>query len=311
MSVVLIGNYGVGNLGDEALRGYFLKTFPDIQWQVLSADPSVGELPRLPAGLRSVFKPWWRTIVAFRKSEGVVFGGGSLFTDSESVFACLLWWWHAFIAKIFRKKIHLAFQGIGPFQTSLGTWCAQWVVKRAASISVRDTLSFRRIEPWKKSTKVVQTSDPVISLIQAENIGDSSKNVLIIIPRKNSSDRFSERVCECSREQKWDELRILSLQSEDIEEQKMCKRINDVCGGEVEVRSVRALDDLSREVAEGSLIISQRYHGVLAAIALGKDFEVVEQKEGDKFSSLRDMGREELLRLVQEGERSLRGAILE
>ena len=310
MRAVLIGNYGVGNLGDEAIKEYFLKRFPDVKWFVLSANPQEGEFHRLPAGLRSLIKPWWKTLRVLRKSEGVIFGGGSLFTDTESVFACLLWWWHAFIAKLFRKPIHLAFQGIGPFHTKLGEACARWVVERAVSISVRDTLSFSRIAGWKKNTIVVQTSDPVISLIQAINIDICSKNVLIIIPRKNSNERFIQRVCELSREQEWDSVRILSLQPEDSGEQKVCQRINEVCGGEAEVRSVLTLDDFSREVMEGSLVLTQRYHGALAAIALGKEYEVLEQKEGDKLCSLRGMSSEGLMQLVQNGEKSLRSAIL-
>ncbi|MCF7844499.1 MAG: polysaccharide pyruvyl transferase family protein [Kiritimatiellales bacterium] len=310
MHLVLIGNYGVGNLGDEALKDYFLQRFPDIEWAVLSANPVEGEFWRLPAGLRSFFKPWWRTVGAIRKSDGIVFGGGSLFTDTESVFACILWWWHAFVARIFRRKIHLAFQGIGPFKTRIGGWCARWVVARAASISVRDKESFDRIERWEKNTIVVQTSDPVIALIKAKNITSSSNNVLIIIPRKNSSDRFINRVCEWSHERDWDALRILSLQSEDIGEQKMCERIKEICGRDIEVHSVNTLRDLSNEIAQGSMVISQRYHGALAAIALGKNYEVVEQQEGDKLASVRGENQEDLLRLVSEGAEALRNAFI-
>ena len=34
MRLLLVGNYGVGNLGDEALREYFLKRFPEVQGEV-------------------------------------------------------------------------------------------------------------------------------------------------------------------------------------------------------------------------------------------------------------------------------------
>ncbi|MBU2213181.1 polysaccharide pyruvyl transferase family protein, partial [Patescibacteria group bacterium] len=287
MRAVLIGNYGVGNLGDEALKEYFLKRFPDVKWSVLSANPQEGEFHRLPAGLRSLMRPWWRTLRVLRKSEGVVFGGGSLFTDTESVYACLLWWWHAFVARLFGKQLHLAFQGIGPFRTRLGEACARWVVKRAASISVRDTHSFNRIAGWEKNTKVVQTGDPVIVLIQAENTGGSSKNVLIIIPRHNSNERFIKRAQDLSQEYQWDEIHTLSLQPEDSGEQNVCQRMSEVCSGEGQVRCVYTLEGLSREVMEGSFILTQRYHGALAAIVLGKEYEVLEQKEGDKLSSLR------------------------
>lgn len=74
MHCVLIGNYGVGNFGDEALKEYFLSAFPDITWSVVSARPSGEELPRLPGGFRSLFSHWWKTLGAIRNTDAVVFG---------------------------------------------------------------------------------------------------------------------------------------------------------------------------------------------------------------------------------------------
>jgi len=74
MRLLLVGNYGVGNLGDEALKEYFLTRFPEIDWIVVSANPRTGEVARLPMGIRSFFwLRWMATLRAYREADGVVF----------------------------------------------------------------------------------------------------------------------------------------------------------------------------------------------------------------------------------------------
>ena len=307
MKYVLIGNYGVGNLGDEALKDYFVKYFPDMQWQVVSANPDKNEFHRLPCGIRSLFAPWWQTVRVIRQSEGVVFGGGSLFTDTESLYACFLWWWHVFISHLLGKKVILAFQGIGPFRTWVGKWFARSSCKMASHISVRDSISMDRVKSWSLNTEVVQTFDPVFSLFNKVNTDLSSQNVFIILPRKNSSVTFLNRAQELLRIHTYDEVRILSMQPDDLQEQKLCMQLASYTKNPTVV-PVRLLSELAAHMFVGSFILTQRYHGALAAIALSKDCEIIPQKEGDKLSQLKNMQEQpdQCRELVQAGEDVLR-----
>lgn len=310
MRCVLIGNYGVGNLGDEALKEYFLRTFINVEWGVLSAQPTKREYPRLPAGIASLFlTPWWRTISVIFKSDAVVFGGGSLFTDAESVFACFLWWWHVVVAWVFRKPVYLAFQGIGPFRTRIGEWFARCAVRVSSSLSVRDDQSKNQVDMWELNKKVVLTFDPVFLLLKKTFQKNSSKKVFVLIPRSNSSATFCERAGALVRTQQGDAVCVLSLQPEAAGEKRTCAQLARAVRGTVV--PIRSLADLSLEVAAASFVLAQRYHGALAALALGTDFDVVPQREGDKLSALRDLrGREEeCVRLVQAGEDALRAAL--
>ncbi|OIO55352.1 hypothetical protein AUJ46_01515 [Candidatus Peregrinibacteria bacterium CG1_02_54_53] len=311
MRYVLVGNYGVGNFGDELLKEYFLSTYTDAQWSVLSAHPGPKEFPRLPAGIRSfLFTPWWRALKAIHLSDGVVFGGGSLFTDIESVRACLLWWWHAFVSHLFGKPVILAFQGIGPFRTRVGAWCARWVVIRAAFISVRDASSFQRIQSWKMNTKVIQTADPALSLFKAENRNSSSQKLLVIIPRKNSPISLTERAADLRQNGEWSEVRILSLQSTDQQEQKVCCAIAHALAlPPSAIVPVDSADGLVAGVSGAGLVLAQRYHGALAALALDVPFDTVSQGKGDKLSTLPSASIASLRDLLSEGERQLRGVL--
>ncbi|MDO8468296.1 MAG: polysaccharide pyruvyl transferase family protein [Candidatus Peribacter sp.] len=323
MQYLLVGNYGTGNFGDEALKEYFLSAFPEAKFQVLSAHPGEGELPRLPAGIRSfLLTRWWRTLAALRKSDGLVFGGGTLFTDIESVHACLLWWWHAFVCRVFRKPYFLACQGIGPFRTRMGPpsllrsfggageWCARWVVARAAFVSVRDTASFQRVQLWRKSTNVIQTADPVFSLFAAQKRDTSSQKLLVIIPRINSSNSFIERAGELTKSDTWNEVCILSLQPEDAREQEVCRSLVHVLSLHASaIVPIRSVADLAAQVGRAELVLSQRYHGALAALALGVPLEAVAQGEGDKLSSVSEISSTAALALVSSGERQLRSRL--
>lgn len=314
---LLVGNYGVGNFGDEALKEYFLTTFPDVEWRVLSARPEEGEYPRLPFGFRSLFSPWWRTIGALRRSDGLVFGGGTLFTDIESVRACLIWWWHAFVAWMLGKKIILAFQGIGPFKVGAGPpsrfalrrageWCARWTVARAVFVSVRDAASARRVETWKKNTKVIQTCDPVFSLLKAKSGDRGAQKLLVIIPRKNSPVAFTERAAQLQKTGEWKEVRILSFQPDDPQEYSLCMRLAGETGVVVPVRTI---GDLRGELSAASFVLTQRYHGAVGALALGVPFEVVPQGEGDKLAGLAGMLKGDAVALAAAGEGALRSAL--
>ncbi len=313
MRAALVGNYGVGNLGDEALREYFLEAFPGVEWKVLSADPGVGEYPRLPAGIRSLLQfRWIKTLGMVKQADAVVFGGGSLFTDVESPFACFLWWIHAMAAWIFRKPIVLAFQGMGPYRTKRGEWFARSVVRKSAFISVRDEESLRRIESWLKSTKIVQTFDPVFSIMVSKKTGNGTKNVFVIIPRKNSTATFLDNVYKKLETHTWEEVRIVLMEGRDESERKIASDIlSKVGSGNGHVLSVETLDELMKSLENASLVCAQRFHGALAAIAAGIPLEVYPQGEGDKLSiaagaAARGVaGKEALLSLVKEGEDAL------
>ncbi|PIQ76603.1 hypothetical protein COU78_02755 [Candidatus Peregrinibacteria bacterium CG10_big_fil_rev_8_21_14_0_10_49_24] len=316
MTYLLIGNYGVSNLGDEALRDYFLRSFPEIEWQVVSACPTVGELHRLPAGLRSFFSfRWIPTLRALYRSDGVVLGGGSLFTDIESPKACFLWWIHTAAARLFRKKIILAFQGIGPFHTLRGKMFARRAVRSANFLSVRDTLSLQRAKSFSPRTSVIESFDPIFLSVPKRAQDISSQHTIVLIPRKNSGDVFVSRAQDLvNHTERWNRISVLSLQNDSHDEHEFCMFLREKFGSSCEVRSVSSLAELAEGVSEGSFVLTERYHGAIAALALGRDLEVLAQGENDKLDAIRLMmqgtpahGRADRLRdLVLQGELALK-----
>ena len=289
MQCLLIGNFGVGNLGDEALKDYFLQAFPAVTWRVVSAQPSHQELARLPLGIRSFLGlRWLKTIKGYWQCDAVVFGGGSLFTDTESVTACILWWLHTVPARLFGKPIHFAFQGVGPFSTRVGEWFTRSALRSATTISVRDEASANRAKKMVKNTKIVQSIDPVIWLIEKEKIDICIKNILVLIPRKNSSEKFTKAAQKHAMSREWDEVRVVSMEPDNLSEIQYVKWLTSTLGSSAIVHKVKTLSDLLECIASASQVVSERYHGALPALMYGKPTEIIFQRDGDKLDVLQD-----------------------
>ncbi|HIH22880.1 TPA: polysaccharide pyruvyl transferase family protein, partial [Candidatus Micrarchaeota archaeon] len=205
------------------------------------------------------------------------------------------------------RKIILAFQGIGPFTTKMGEWCARYAVRRAAFISVRDALSFERIKGWQKNTEVVQTCDPVISLIKAKIQSTDTKNVLAIIPRGNSTGTFTAKALEEVHSKNWNRIIIISMQGSDRSENKYCLSLAKLSEGRI--MKVKTMDELVSAVGCASKVISQRYHGALAAKIMGKEIDVIKQSENDKLESVETFDSAGAFTLLSAGEESLAKAL--
>lgn len=311
MRCLLIGNFGVSNLGDEALKEYFLSRYQGVDWVSLSASPKgPTEVSRLPAGIRSFFScTWLRTLKEYKACDAIVYGGGSLFTDAESAFAPLLWWLHSLPARVLGKPIHLAFQGIGPCKTRIGQWCTTSICRAATTISVRDSLSYVRVEKMGLNKKCIQTCDPIYSLFKAKKLNNSSKNILTIIPRNNSSEKLVTAARLAFRSSTWDGVVIISMKPDDKSENAYCQMLIDTEFKNAALVKVRSLDEILHNIAKSSLVVSERYHGALAAMALGKKVQIVPQYKGDKLFSLEADKQQDWNKLLEDGEQWLNDQI--
>lgn len=177
-NIVLCGNYGAGNLGDELILDGLLKlidhALPESNITVLSSDPHhteklhrVVSIPRLPAGIRS----WISSITTGARSAALhtikhadvfILGGGGLFTD-EDIRAVLIW--HTQVQAALKRKIPLwcCGQSIGPLKTAIGRSLTQKVFEQAELIIVRDKASQSLLNSWGISHAKV-LPDPAFSI---------------------------------------------------------------------------------------------------------------------------------------------------
>lgn len=152
-NVVICGNYGATNLGDEAILEGILsmvrRALPDADITVMSSNPpetaalhGVKSVFLLPSGPRSLARGIFggtigRTFDVLKRADLFILGGGGLFTD-EKPLAVLIWSLQARLAAWFHVPIFCLGQSIGPLKTFFGRRMARATFRRARIITVRD-----------------------------------------------------------------------------------------------------------------------------------------------------------------------------
>ena len=154
--VLVCGNYGATNIGDEAILQSILQfvrsSFHDARLQVASANPSltarqygVESVPKIPAGMRSLVKSIFskslrQTLNAYKHCDVVVSGGGGLFTD-EKPRAIFIWLMQILPAFWYKKPVMCLGQSIGPLFMRSSRWVVRKIFRKMKVITVRDEAS--------------------------------------------------------------------------------------------------------------------------------------------------------------------------
>ena len=176
--IVLVGNFGAENIGDELILAGFLKKLrkelPRAKVCVLAGNPKlvrrfhgIAALPHLPTGLRSFFKRgWWQSLQKIRKADAVIFPGGGLFTDEESFHAILIWGIHLLVSRYFWKPVYLLGQSVGKFEKKYARDFARFLLQKAEWIGVRDETSVNELKKLGiASTKIKRGKDSSFWLV--------------------------------------------------------------------------------------------------------------------------------------------------
>jgi polysaccharide pyruvyl transferase WcaK-like protein len=157
---LLMGYYGVRNLGDEMMLYCLSRWLGDqgIEVTVLAEDPSeVKRTQKLPAvrnvpmfgewGIRGGILVWlrgpaWKVLKALRSSDLVVAGGGDTIRDDRGKRQLFYAIEKLVIGLLLRKKVCLLNVGLASVKTPLGRRLLRWIVSRSSMTVVRDDASF-------------------------------------------------------------------------------------------------------------------------------------------------------------------------
>ncbi len=102
----------------------------------------------------------------------------------------------------------------------------------------------------------------------------------------------------------WDEVVVLLL--EPGKDQAAAEKVRAIVKN-VAVRSidVRTFEVLVAEVSSAQFVLTQRFHGAIAALANGVKFEAVPQAPGDKLDNANSMDPAACFSLLQKGQEAL------
>lgn len=168
--IIISGYYGFNNAGDEAMLSAIVsalrEAYTDPEITVISGNPEVtAHNFHVHAISRFGMKDIIRSII---HSDLLISGGGSLLQDVTSWKSMVYYLSIIIIGVLFRKKVFLYSQGIGPVRYRVIRIMLKHVLNRVTAITVRDKDSKGFLERLGVHSRIYTTADAVLSLPPAE-----------------------------------------------------------------------------------------------------------------------------------------------
>jgi polysaccharide pyruvyl transferase CsaB len=166
-NVVMSGYYGFGNAGDEAILQSIHQNIEssggDIAITVLSSDP---EDTKIRYGYNAVNRfAVFSVLRTLRRSDALVSGGGSLLQDHTSTRSLMYYLMIILMTEMFRKKVMIYANGIGPVRKKVNRLLVRRIVGKADVITLRDAVSAQELlSMGVHRTDIRVTADPVFTL---------------------------------------------------------------------------------------------------------------------------------------------------
>ena len=179
MKILIIGWFGAGNIGDEAILLAELhamrERISDAEFHILSFDPE--RTQRLVSGLQQVvkiigvgskhkflrtdFRGLWHSLTTV---DMVVIGGGGIFQDIYNHYPIPFFTFMVVLAKLLSKRVVIHSVGVGPIRTWIGKRLTRAAANLADSVTVRDHESQYILASIGVNKDIGVSADPVFLL---------------------------------------------------------------------------------------------------------------------------------------------------
>jgi polysaccharide pyruvyl transferase CsaB len=312
-NVLICGNYGIGNLGDEAILDGLIRlvssTWPAAKITVMSSIPAatkkahkVNAVSLFPSGIRSVFKFWFslnsvKTMSALRKSDLVLLGGGGLFNDEkwQAIFVWFIqfcWFW------AYRKRLVCVAQSVGPLRKWWSRNLVRLVFNYSKLITVRDNSSAKLLQGLSiKDVHVL--ADPAFAIGYESPLSRNKQNQVVISIRPwqshNSLALYKEMAQFIDNVFEKKNLRsiFLPFQTEIENDQKCFDKISELLVNKEALEYVQpddythALEIISRSKA----VVGMRLHSIIFATLTATPFLALSySNKVTAYADMIDMG---------------------
>lgn len=317
INILICGNYGAGNLGDELILKGLLKEvrrIPHAEITVMSGNEKetrifhgVKTAPFVPSSIRS----WMKNILngkafhalrAIQKSDLVLFGGGGLFNEKEEQ-SIRIWSSQALMFFLLRKKVMMIGQSFGVIKKPENKKIIHRVCNGMKKICVRDFGSQKILENLKVRRTIHVIKDSALWLddkdFEVSEKAYSSPYALLSLREWPGIDReeMAQKVQILSREiEEIYQLKVkfLALQKGSTSDRITYERLSSPNISYVEPRT---LDELWSEVKGAELVVSMRLHGCILAHIAGKPLLALSYDDKVK-NLLTDLGQRDSLSMA-------------
>ena len=328
MKIVIAGNYGAKNLGDEMiLEGllFSLKSVvPSAKITVLSGDPeetvskyadkySVGSEKKFPAGLRSLissifdFKRQTKKVV--KDCDYFILGGGGLFNDMNFK-ANIIWGVQAFMAYLYKKPVIMYGQSVGHLQGFFTKKIIKKLFQKAKLITVRDEDSKECLKDLGVTKPIYVIPDmafntpPQAGLINNVREANTLKMVVALRQYEKIPENFKRTLCEFFNwliKDKKIILEFVDFQSGGREDFALTEEIlsNITSSAELansikHLHNINSVEDMLKIFSGAGFVVGMRLHSIISAIKTHTPFIAVNYS-GKVKSLLKAHGLEEFI----------------
>ena len=174
MKFVISGYYGFKNSGDDALLLSIIEQiqndYKGAQIVVLSSSPkrTKKEYVVISVNRYNIILILWHIL----RCDLLISGGGTLIQDETSTKSLLYYLSIIKIAKMFRKKVMLYANGIGPLKSFKNIEKTKNILNEVELITLRDSNSLSELQQLEVTKPVVElTADPVF-LLESDDDGE-------------------------------------------------------------------------------------------------------------------------------------------
>lgn len=292
MKIVVTGNYGAQNLGDEMILKGLLEmlktTHPLAEITVLSGRPSdtekvyqVHSVEKFPAGFRSILKNVFygksAAFKAVKECDYFILGGGGLFGGPKRR-ANFIWGIQVLMAYWYDKKVIMCGQSIGPLNSFIDRFIVKKIFQKAKLIILRDEKSKERLEQMgvKNKTHVY----PDIAFNSKTNEAYSQKeNRLIVALRqiKEIPNDFLNQISEflnwLINEHKWHITFVnfqKGIESDESLSEEVIKLISNK--SHLELINNHNLEEITQRYLQSNMVLGMRLHSLVLAIKTNTPF---------------------------------------
>lgn len=192
INLLIAGYHGFGNCGDEAILKAMTNNIrsiaDDVEITALSHNP---EFTKNEYGIKSVQRfNVFQVLSAIRHSDIMLSGGGTLLQNGTSTRSLLYYLCIIKAAKLFRKRVMLYANGIGPVTGGLNQKLVRTVINTVDVITLREKLS-------EADLRNIGVSNPNVSVtadaaFKLESIGDADAEKLL--EKEGFEDRGKPRI---------------------------------------------------------------------------------------------------------------------
>lgn len=286
--VVIIGNYGATNVGDEAVLSGLLTLAASRGKKpvtVMSYDPSrtmaehgCASVPLLPFGIRSFLRfDYLRSFHILTRTEEVWIGGGALFTD-EKLFAIFLWGWHAFWSRLLCGQVALVANTVGPIRTNRGKLLMRMILRMIRSATLRDSESEAVLRSLGFTGRATVATDPAFLIEPVARKADGTKTIIVSLrPWIREAAGLFAGLAQWIGEMTEQGYRVVLLpfQTMHDDDRTVLSSLYSLVQDNGSVELVEEAEDLQRimqRIASAELVIGMRLHSLILSALHGTPF---------------------------------------